>query len=224
MTHCRSHRSAHRSVRTLLAVGAVLFGAAPGCIQPQEGLPASASIQLEQFETPGISGKPPTPSAHPGQTLPLEPARTVAFTTSEGTHLSLDVSPDGASIIFDMLGDIYHLPIAGGEAKALTRGMALDTQPVYAPDGRSILTDKMPGKCRSMTTIPSGFRQNGRRTGAGLSPRASGLTEILMSFGNSTPYREPWAKRSVSLSQLPPRKNPSARSAPLSAMVPAHIF
>ena len=139
MTHCRSHRSAHRSVRTLLAVGAVLFGAAPGCIQPQEGLPASASIQLEQFETPGISGKPPTPSAHPGQTLPLEPARTVAFTTSEGTHLSLDVSPDGASIIFDMLGDIYHLPIAGGEAKALTRGMALDTQPVYAPDGRSIL-------------------------------------------------------------------------------------
>ncbi|WP_370371889.1 TolB family protein, partial [Henriciella pelagia] len=63
----------------------------------------------------------------------------MSFTTNEGTHLSLDVSPDGQSIVFDMLGDIYVLPITGGEAKALTRGLALDTQPVFSPDGQTIL-------------------------------------------------------------------------------------
>ena len=79
------------------------------------------------------------PVARSGQTLPLDAARRVSFTTNEGTHLSLDVSPDGRSIVFDMLGDIYVLPITGGEAKALTRGLALDTQPVFSPDGQTIL-------------------------------------------------------------------------------------
>lgn len=88
--------------------------------------------------TPGTSGKPDTALAKPGQTLALEPTRTIRFTTSEGTMLSLDVSPDGAAIVFDMLGDIYALPKGGGEAKALTRGLALDTQPVFSPDGETI--------------------------------------------------------------------------------------
>lgn len=141
MINCRSRRSVRLPVRTLFAIGAVLFSTAPACVQAGDAPPAPvpASFQPERPETPGVSGKPPTPAARPGQTLPLQPSRTVAFTTSEGTHLSLDVSPDGSSIIFDMLGDIYRLPIEGGEAEALTRGMALDTQPVFSPDGRSIL-------------------------------------------------------------------------------------
>lgn len=114
----------------------MLLSVAPGCTQPDEAAPAQ--VQPERAETPGVSGKPATPAARPGQTLPLEPARTVSFTTQEGTNLSLDVSPDGASIVFDMLGDIYRLPVDGGEAEALTRGLALDTQPVFSPDGRSI--------------------------------------------------------------------------------------
>ncbi len=58
--------------------------------------------------------------------------------TDEGTWMSLDVSPDGKQIAFDLLGDIYAVPIGGGEARALTSGVAWDMQPRYSPDGRSI--------------------------------------------------------------------------------------
>jgi len=72
------------------------------------------------------------------QTLPLKPARKVEFNTTEGTWLSLDVSPDGQTIIFDLVGDLYHLPIAGGEAKKITNGIGFDSQPHYSPDGKKI--------------------------------------------------------------------------------------
>lgn len=88
---------------------------------------------------PTVSGKSPVPYGTQGQTLPLKPARTIAFETSEGTELSIDVSPDGTKIVFDMLGDIYELPIEGGVARRLAGGLSLDTQPVWSPDGRSIL-------------------------------------------------------------------------------------
>ncbi|MBK8200153.1 MAG: PD40 domain-containing protein [Acidobacteria bacterium] len=87
----------------------------------------------------GISGRPSTPYAAPGQTLPFEGSRTVSFDTTEGTELSIDVAPDGSRIVFDLLGDIYALPINGGDARRLTSGIALDTQPVFSPDGHSIL-------------------------------------------------------------------------------------
>src|SRR3982074_2183965 len=55
--------------------------------------------------------------------LPLKPARKIEFTTDEGTWLSLDVSPDGQTIVFDLIGDLYSVPITGGETKKLTSGM-----------------------------------------------------------------------------------------------------
>ncbi|MEZ4982240.1 MAG: amidohydrolase, partial [Saprospiraceae bacterium] len=63
----------------------------------------------------------------------------VNFTTDEGTWMNLDVSPDGKSIVFDMLGDIYILPIAGGEAKAIRTGLPWECQPRFSPDGKRIL-------------------------------------------------------------------------------------
>ena len=71
--------------------------------------------------------------------LPLEAGRTVAIETDEGSWLSLDVSPDGETIVFDLLGDLYTLPIAGGDATPLTEGMAYDSQPRYSPDGANVL-------------------------------------------------------------------------------------
>ncbi len=70
--------------------------------------------------------------------LPLQPDRTVEFTTDEGTWVSLDVSPDGKTILFELLGDLYTLPIDGGEAKAIASGMPFDSQPSYSPDGKMI--------------------------------------------------------------------------------------
>jgi len=75
----------------------------------------------------------------PRRDLPLEPTRHDSFTVSEGTWISLDVSPDGGTIVFDLLGDLYTLPIAGGTARRITSGPAFDAQPRYSPDGRAIV-------------------------------------------------------------------------------------
>lgn len=66
------------------------------------------------------------------------PTRTVEFTTTEGTWMTVDVSPDGQDIVFDMLGDLYTMPITGGKATRLTSGPAFDVQPRFSPDGSRI--------------------------------------------------------------------------------------
>lgn len=67
--------------------------------------------------------------------LPLVPTRTIEFTTTEGTWLSLDVAPDGREIAFDLLGDLYVVDLEGGRARRLTHGLAFDSQPTWSPDG-----------------------------------------------------------------------------------------
>ncbi len=74
----------------------------------------------------------------PKPTLPLKPERKIEFTVDEGTWLSLAVSPDGKSILFDMVGDLYTLPMQGGQAKRITSGLPFDSQPVFSPDGKMI--------------------------------------------------------------------------------------
>ena len=71
--------------------------------------------------------------------LPLKAGRTLKFNTKEGTWISVDISPDGSTIIFDMLGDLYTMPANGGKATRLTDGMAYDTHPRFSPDGKSIV-------------------------------------------------------------------------------------
>jgi len=88
------------------------------------------------------------PAATPAVTLPLKTARTATFTTTKGTWMSLDVSPDGQTIVFDLLGDLYTMPITGGKAARLTSGMAYDAQPRFSPDGRKItfISDRSGGE------------------------------------------------------------------------------
>src|SRR5439155_10998918 len=74
----------------------------------------------------------------PPANLILDKAETIEFTTDEGTWMSLDVSPDGKTIAFDLLGDIYTLPIEGGTSKRILGGMSFDSQPKFSPDGKSI--------------------------------------------------------------------------------------
>jgi Tol biopolymer transport system component/imidazolonepropionase-like amidohydrolase len=76
--------------------------------------------------------------------LVLATAETIEFTTDEVTWPSLDVSPDGRTILFDVLGDLYTLPIDGGQATRIMGGLSFESQPTYSPDGRMIafLTDR----------------------------------------------------------------------------------
>ncbi|WP_025664759.1 amidohydrolase family protein [Aquimarina megaterium] len=60
------------------------------------------------------------------------------FTTDQGTWMNLDVSPDGNTIVFDLLGDIYSIPVSGGKAKVLRTGIPFEVQPRFSPDGKKI--------------------------------------------------------------------------------------
>jgi imidazolonepropionase-like amidohydrolase/Tol biopolymer transport system component len=62
-----------------------------------------------------------------------------SFTVDEGTWMNLDVAPDGKTIVFDLLGDIYVMPIEGGKATCIRSGLAMEVQPRFSPDGKRIL-------------------------------------------------------------------------------------
>lgn len=100
----------------------------------------AAFLLLAAFRTSALAAQAP---ADTGKTKwdvsrPFGPADTLRFETTEGTWMNLDVSPDGRTIVFDLLGDLYALPITGGAATRLTSGLAFDMQPRYSPDGRLI--------------------------------------------------------------------------------------
>ncbi len=90
---------------------------------------------------PSLGAQQPETASKPSKTkadLPLKPGRDIRFTTTKGSWISLDVSPDGQTIVFDLLGDLYTVPITGGKATRLTSGMAQDVQPRFSPDGKRV--------------------------------------------------------------------------------------
>src|SRR5687768_9180243 len=48
-------------------------------------------------------------TAKPAEGFSLKTAETIEFTTDEVTWMQVDVSPDGRTILFDLLGDLYTL-------------------------------------------------------------------------------------------------------------------
>ena len=68
-----------------------------------------------------------------------QPYRDVEFVLTEGTWMSVDVSPDGATLVFDLLGDIYRLPAGGGEAVLVHGGPAMQRSPTFSRDGLRLL-------------------------------------------------------------------------------------
>ena len=62
----------------------------------------------------------------------------ITINVTEGTWLNIDISPDGKEIVFDLLGDIYKMPMTGGKATHLINGIAWHMQPKFSPDGKYI--------------------------------------------------------------------------------------
>ncbi|WP_426163952.1 amidohydrolase family protein [Sandarakinorhabdus sp. DWP1-3-1] len=72
-------------------------------------------------------------NAPPGMTT-----RQVRISVDNGTWMNIDVSRDGRTIAFDLLGDIYTMPIAGGTPTRIAEGLAYEHQPRFSPDGKRI--------------------------------------------------------------------------------------
>ena len=81
------------------------------------------------------------------------PTETVSFTTTEGTWISVDLSPDGETLVFDLLGDLYTMPFSGGEATRITSGPAYDVQPRFSPDGSRIAFTSDRGGADNLWTV-----------------------------------------------------------------------
>ena len=110
-------------VRRLLTPGAVLFVAAatPTLAQQARYLDHRADPSWDVTQARGDTYE-------------------IDFTTEEGTWMSVDISADGAWVVFDLLGHIYRVPAGGGAAESLTEdsGIALNFHPRYSPDGSQI--------------------------------------------------------------------------------------
>ena len=117
---CSSWQGVHRLIPVALWIAAV-------------GLPPVLAPTLQAQEAGGEA-------AQWDVTAPLGETREIDFTTSEGTWMSVDISADGAWVVFDLLGHVYRVPAAGGEAASLTQnsGVAVNFHPRFSPDGSTI--------------------------------------------------------------------------------------
>ena len=144
------------SVATVLAA---LFAAqaAPEGAWAQNEQPPSPNPVEEQEVDASQKDKPAEGTGQPAATSPLTAAiapakeakwdvnaplhttlRQAPIRTEEGTWMDLDISPDGRTIVFALLGDIYTMPIAGGTPRRIAEGLAWEVQPRFSPDGRRI--------------------------------------------------------------------------------------
>ncbi|WP_037552423.1 amidohydrolase family protein [Sphingomonas sp. URHD0057] len=133
------HRSLLLAATALLAVGASAQPAPTPPVAPPIPQPGAAE-PMTQAKPANIASAPTggkdeqkwdVNARHgPGHDVPID--------TTSGTWMNLDVSPDGQEIAFDLLGDIYVMPITGGEARPLATGNAWEMQPRYSPNGREI--------------------------------------------------------------------------------------
>ena len=124
---------------------------------------------------------PPTP-AHAQEAAwtveaPTGPVRPLAFDATEGTWMSVDISPDGGRIVFDLLGTIFEMPAAGGDAIPLTSGRSWNLSPRYSPDGRFV----------AFSSDRSGSHQ------IWVLDRASGDTRAVSDWVGANVHRPSWA-------------------------------
>ncbi len=113
-----------------------------------------------RFAVPDGGAGAPAPIAPPTDwdvNAPHGPGADVDFTVSEGTWMGLDVSPDGSKIVFDLLGDLYTIPVAAGSGPAtatrLIGGVSWETDAHYSPDGKQILYTSDAGGNENLWTM-----------------------------------------------------------------------
>jgi len=96
-------------------------------------MPATSSIAFEKSEADKKADKPSW-----SVNKPQGEFKTATIDVDQGTWMNVDISPDGKTLVFDLLGDIYTMPVSGGEAKPLMTDIAWQMQPRFSPDGKYI--------------------------------------------------------------------------------------
>jgi imidazolonepropionase-like amidohydrolase/Tol biopolymer transport system component len=126
-------QNTHRIFSLFMAIGCVAaFCASASAQAPAQAAPPEAEKGATKDATKDATKKKWDVNNPPGE------KDTVKLSTRTGTWMSVDVSPDGKQVVFDMLGDLYLLPIEGGDAKPLTTSIAWEMQPRFSPDGKRI--------------------------------------------------------------------------------------
>src|SRR5262245_25058583 len=62
----------------------------------------------------------------------------VEIAVREGTSMAIALSPDKRTLVIDLQGGLWSLPVSGGTAKRLTDEYSDARQPAWSPDGRRI--------------------------------------------------------------------------------------
>ncbi|HUD30022.1 MAG TPA: amidohydrolase, partial [Novosphingobium sp.] len=121
---------------------------------------ALLAASLLALSAPALAGE---------EALTLQPTRALKFTATTATWTQLDLSPDGRTILFDVLGDIYALDaVAGGPARPVLTGMAFESNPVFSPDGRrfAFISDRSGAMNLWVANVDgTGLKQLSRDTG-----------------------------------------------------------
>ena len=81
------------------------------------------------------------------------PTHEVEIDVEEGTWMSVTVH--GNTVVFDLLGDLWSMPLSGGEARRLTSGPAWDVQPQFSPDGTELLFTSDRGGNENVWRMPA---------------------------------------------------------------------
>ncbi|TWU06258.1 amidohydrolase family protein [Stieleria varia] len=153
-----SFLSRHLLCFALLAVGGIgslsVATAQVSTAAVVQSLPAKVASTVEPNNEPDAKEEKPSWNIE----SPPGPIQKQTIDCNEGTWMSLDVSPDGKQVVFDLLGDLYLMPIEGADGteatgmrlpQRLTSGIAWDMQPRFSPDGKHIaLTSDREGKSK----------------------------------------------------------------------------
>lgn len=109
----------------------------PSRIVSYARFPLSALFTLGILASAPVLAQDDEPSAWEVDS-PLGEWRSVSIDTEQSTWSNVSVSADGNTVVFDLLGDIYTVPMSGGDATALTNDIAWSFQPRFSPDGSEI--------------------------------------------------------------------------------------